>query len=292
MIVKLCTRLYRFFRTHSLFIQAIELNNFLITASQIIFINMIFKKINFNYSRLALFLCFIGVLLLQNNYRNKIIAQTKNIDYIQEEKNLQTKINLQKIIPGFGFNNLKADWLFLNFVQYLGDKTAREKTGYSLTPQYFANIIEDDINFLSAYLILANANTMYAGQPENSISLIEEVLNSSSAENDTKQYYLLWLHKAYDELFFLGDVATAKSSYNQAQHWLRQQQVNSPTDRIGGYVPNIELLAKDSDIIQAQILAWSTVLPYVKDKENRQKITEKINSLQLELSQPHYTNSI
>lgn len=253
---------------------------------------MILKKIKFNYSSLVLSACVIGVLFLQNTYRNKIISQTQNIDYFQDEQNLQTKINFQKNIPAFGFNNLKADWLFLHFVQYLGDQTAREKTGYSLTPQYFANIIEDDINFLSAYLILANANTMYAGQPEKSISLIEEVLNSSSAENDTKQYYLLWLHKAYDELFFLGDIATAKSSYNQAQHWLRQQQLNLPKDRIGGYVPNIELLAENSDIIQAQILAWSTVLPYVKDRETKQKITEKINNLQLELAQPHYTNSI
>ena len=253
---------------------------------------MILKKINFNYSSLVLSVCAIGLLLLQNNYRNKIISQTKNLDYFQEEQNLQTKINLQKNIPAFGFNNLKADWLFLNFVQYLGDKTAREETGYSLTTQYFANIIENDINFLSAYLILANTNTMYAGQPEKSISLIEEVLNSSSAENDTKQYYLLWLHKAYDELFFLGDIATAKSSYNQAQHWLRKQHLNSPIDRIGGYVPNIELLAKNSDIIQAQILAWSTVLPYVKDQKTQQKITEKIDILQLELAQPHYSNSI
>ncbi len=254
---------------------------------------MIFKKINFNYSSLVLSACVIGGLFLQNTYRNKIISQTKNIDYFQEQQNLQNKINFQKNLPAFGFNNLKADWLFLNFVQYLGDKAAREETGYTLIPEYFANIIKDDINFLSAYLILANANTMYAAQPEKSISLIEEVLNYSSPENDTKKYYLLWLHKAYDELFFLGDIPKAQSSYNQAQHWLRHQQLNSAThNRIGGYVPNIELLSKNSDIIEAQILAWSTVLPYVKDKKTQQKITEKITTLQLEFSQTEYTNSI
>ncbi|MDJ0575675.1 MAG: hypothetical protein QNJ65_10975 [Xenococcaceae cyanobacterium MO_234.B1] len=222
-------------------------------------------------------------MVLQNNYRNKIISQTKTVDYFQEEQRLKSKINLQKIGPTFGFNNLKADWLFLNFIQYFGDKYARKKTGYSLTSEYFATIINYDVQFIAAYLTLANANTMYAGQPEKSIAFIEQILNSASPGNSSQLYYLLWLYKAYDELFFLGDIQAAQFSYSQIKQWSEQEQPNLQNNITANYFPNPEFFNTNPDITQAQILAWSTVLPHVRDIETQQKIRKKITTLKSRL---------
>ncbi len=246
---------------------------------------MIFKKTHLNCLNLVLYICLIGIIILQNNYRNKIISQAKTINYFQEEQRVKSRIKLQKIVPTFGFNNLKADWLFLNFIQYFGDKSARNQTGYNLTSEYFAAIINYDIKFLEAYLTLANANTMYAAQPEQSISFIEEILDSTSPKNYSELYYLLWLYKAYDELFFLGNIQAAKFSYSQIKQWSEQEQPNRQNNITANYFPNPEFLNTNPDITQAQILAWSTVLPHVRDIQTQQKIKEKITNLQFRLVQ-------
>lgn len=250
---------------------------------------MIFKKTNLNYSSLITYICLAGIILLQNNYRHNIKNQNKVANYFQEEKELNSKINLQKILPAFGFDNLKADTIFLNFIQYFGDGKARDATGYSLTPEYFETLINHDANFVSAHLSLANANTMYAGQPEASISFIEDIFNSASLNNNSQKHALLWLYKAYDELLFLGDTQAAEYSYKQAKKLLENNQTNSAGNIVSVYFPNTASFKGDSDIIQAQITAWSTVLPNVKNLENRQKITQKITDLKTLLNQVQLT---
>ncbi|HHP7232578.1 MAG TPA: hypothetical protein ACFCUY_17180 [Xenococcaceae cyanobacterium] len=243
---------------------------------------MIFRK-NIKFLNLILLICFIGIITLQNRHKKIQLSQSKNISYLQEESQIQSTINLYKVAPNFGFKNLKADWLFLNFIQYFGDTMARDQTGYSLTSEYFAAIVKNDRQFMQAYITLANANTMYAAQPETTVNLIEDILNSSSLVNSAQLHSALWFHKAYDELFFLGDIKAAQVSYNQGQQWLRQDgslQLNSPAN----YLPDIQSL-DDFELIQSQILAWSTVLPHVRNSETQQKITQKIAQLQFELAQ-------
>ena len=117
--------------------------------------------------------------MLQSDRYKKVAAEIENTDYKKQERQLQTALNLKKIIPSFGFDNLVADSFYLDFVQYFGDKTARDNTGYSLTPQYFEAIAKKDANFIQAYLTLATANSMYAGKAEETISLIDDVLEQA-----------------------------------------------------------------------------------------------------------------
>ncbi len=245
---------------------------------------MILKKINLNFLQLVLWFCIAGIFTLQNNHRNKIISQAETLDYFQEEQRLRSVLNLQKVVPDLGFSNLKADELFLSFIQYFGDRPAREQTGYTLTPEYFSAIIKSDPQFIAAYPTLINANTMYAGQPEQSINFIEEILDSTSTKPSDELHHLLWFYKAWDELLFLGDIPSAQYSYSQAKS-IQQEQPNLQKNVTTKYFPNTEALEKSSDIIQAQILAWSTVLPHVKDIKTKQKISAKITSLRLELTQ-------
>ena len=124
---------------------------------------------------------------------------------------------------------------------------------------------------------------MYAAQPEKSIAFIEQILNSASFENSSQLYYLLWLDKAYDELFFLGDIQAAQQSYDQIQQWRKRQQPNRQNNITANYFPNPEFLNTNPNITQAQILAWSTVLPHVRDIETQQKIRKKITTLKSRL---------
>lgn len=245
---------------------------------------MIFKKAYLSCSTLVIYISLAGILFLQNNYRSKIISQNKNSNFFQEEQRLNSKINLQKILPTFGFNNLKADQLFLSFIQYFGDESAREETGYTLTSKYFTTLINYDPNFVAAYLTMANANSMYAGEAEKTITFIEEILDSSNLESDSELYSLLWLYKAYDELLFLGDLKAAEFSYHQAQQLLSQHQRNSPQVIKSIYFPDIQSLSENSDTVQAQINAWSSVLPHVRDRATKQKIIARISNLKSELS--------
>ena len=244
---------------------------------------MNFKKTYLSCSSIIVYISLAGVLFLQNNYRSKIISQNKSTNFFQEEQRLNSQINLQNLVPTFGFNNLKADKLFLSFIQYFGNDSAREETGYTLTPKYFATLMKYDTNFVDAYLTMANANSMYAGQPEKTISFIEEILDSANLQSDSELYSLLWLYKAYDELLFLGDLKAADFSYNQAKMLLAQHQQNSPTVANSVHFPNTQSLNKNSDIIQAQITAWSSVLPHVRDTATKQKIITRISHLKTKL---------
>jgi hypothetical protein len=77
-------------------------------------------------------------------------------------------------MPSFGYNNIIANWVYLNFVQYFGDDEVRAKTGYSLSPEYFEVILGRDPRFIPAYLSLSTSTSMYAGMPERSIKLTEK----------------------------------------------------------------------------------------------------------------------
>ena len=92
----------------------------------------------------------IGIATLQK----PLIDQDKflTIDEIyQEEKNSSNKLALIKRIPTFGFDNLIASWLFLDFVAYYGNAEHRDITGYSVVPEYYELITIRDPRYVNSY---------------------------------------------------------------------------------------------------------------------------------------------
>src|SRR5690349_1754508 len=94
--------------------------------------------------------CILAVGALQLPQLNELKSGLKN----PTPETLQQKVNLEKIrlnllqqAPTFGFDNVLADWVFLNFLQYFGDDPARLQTGYALSPEYFKVIIARDPRF-------------------------------------------------------------------------------------------------------------------------------------------------
>ena len=149
------------------------------------------------------------------------LAHLKNnpkVNYAEEEQSLKLELNLQRKLPSFGFGNAIADWNFLKYVQYYGDTVAREATGYDLIPEFFETMVSTDPRFVQAYLSLSTANSIFAGRPDKTVALMNQVLKNVSPKTSPLAYFI-WIYKGVDEILFLGDLKAAQHSYEMASEW-------------------------------------------------------------------------
>ncbi|NJR46649.1 MAG: hypothetical protein HC775_13215 [Hyellaceae cyanobacterium CSU_1_1] len=116
------------------------------------------------------FIVLAGIIFLQSQEYKKSVQKLNDADYLAQEQEQAERVDWQQQTSHLDFDNLKADWTYLNFVQYFGNANARETIGYKLVPEYFETITTIDPRFTSAYLNLTIANSMYAGYPEKTIA--------------------------------------------------------------------------------------------------------------------------
>ena len=239
-------------------------------------------------TQLIITLSFLGVIYsLQKEYYHKSQLQIRANNYGRQIESAQVSLNIQKLVPTFGFGNLRADLTYLQFLQYFGDEDARKQTGYHLVPSYFEAVANYDPNFTQANLSFSVANSMYAGQPEKTVTLMEKILASSSPDLDNT--YLIWLNKGLDELLFLGDNQAALNSYrNSTKSAISQGKSNFNRHELHNITlmnqSKIDYLATNPDTREAQITAWKSVLPHVVDTSHRQTICDRIDLLEESLS--------
>jgi hypothetical protein len=230
---------------------------------------------------LSPFICLAGIVILQGQEYKKSIRKLNSADYLAQEQEQARLINWQKQSAYFGFDNLQADLSYLNFVQYFGDKSARETIGYKLVPDYFSTVSSIDPRFTQAHLRLAIANSMYAGNPEQTIAFMEQILQSVDPKSAQAAY--LWTSKGLDELLFMGDKQAAIGSYNMAANWADLTK-GDRADKIK--IKDLESALESTDEIdlkEAQIFAWSSVLVNIKDYQRKQEIIDKISNLKAEV---------
>lgn len=242
-------------------------------------------KLAINIGAIATF-AIITVGLQLPRLNQKIAGQTAEADQksiSQEKARLQF---LSKLPPrGFGFNNMIANLTFLGFLQYFGDDVARQqnKTGYSLSPDFFDVIISRDPRHIYAYLFMSNSVTLFTGQPKKAIALYEKGLPYISPET---QYdaYTVWRRRAIDELLFLGDSAAARQSYLKAAEWadratfppnaLPETKFIAESSRVSA-----EFLRQDPNSKSARISAWSSVLTSAVDQKTYQIAVNELDRL-------------
>ena len=228
------------------------------------------------------FICLAGIVILQGQQYKKSVIKLNRDNYLRQEKEQAELIKFQQKTSNLGFDNLAADLSYLNFVQYFGDRNARETIGYRLVPDYFETIGSLDPRFTQAHLRLAIANTMYAGNAETTVALIEEVL--AVVEPNSEDAALLWTSKGLDELLFFGDKDAAIKSYQTATQWAAIEQSKRPD---GLTIKDLELaLANTTEIElkETQIRAWSSVLVYIRDNQRTREILAKIITLKAEVA--------
>ncbi len=205
---------------------------------------------------------FAAVVYLQTPQLSSLKHQHKNLsktDLQQAEVKTKLQLEIAKTLPTFGFDNLVADWHFIDFVQYFGDTEVRQKAGYGAAMEYFDAMIDRDPRFLYAYFYLSSTGSIYAGQPEKSVSLMDRGLKSLSPQVPDRGYYI-WRLKAVDELLFLGKIPDARNSMLTAANW-----ASKSTTPEGQNVAKISqgtaaYLARNPNSKQAQFDAWNMVL--------------------------------
>lgn len=205
---------------------------------------------------------FAAIVYLQMPQLAAVKERSKIVDKLvlrREEARTNRYLSIAKTFPTFGYDNLVANWYFLEFVQYFGDSEVRKQVGFGSSMEYFEAILNRDPRFLQGYFYLSSTGTMYAGAPERSVEIMERGLKSLSPQVPDRGYFI-WRLKAVDELLFLGNVPAARNSMQTAANWARQ----SPTQE-GQNVARLSqntatYLARNPNSKKAQFDTWSMVL--------------------------------
>lgn len=225
-------------------------------------------------------LCMLGVGLLQFPKMQKLLHSNKtpSLEIQRTIDSEKVRLNFLKRMPSFGYNNIIANWVYLNFVQYFGDDEARAKTGYSLSPEYFEVILGRDPRFIPAYLSLSTSTSMYAGMPERSIKLTQKALKSLSPWVPEKSYYV-WRYKGIDELLFLGKSSTAQDSFEIAADWASQHTDQESKQAASVSQKTAEFLKQNPNSKLARIASWTMILNNQVDQTTRQRAINEIEAL-------------
>lgn len=249
---------------------------------------MIFKKyLKLSVSFLTLSICMASIVYLQKDSLDKSETVRDKDIYIKEQKQFSTTAKIHKKLPSFGFNNLLADWTFLQFIQYFGDGEARQVTGYPVVTHYFEDIVNRDPNFMQSHLVMSSANSLFAARPQKTVALMDKAIEKVDLKVSNYPF-LLWTYKAADEILFLGDLKAAKNSYATAAEWAKKWAKFHNNDMgyemAERYERSAAFLATNPDPTQAQIGAWMSVLSSAKDKKTANYIIGKLEDLGVEIS--------
>ncbi len=171
----------------------------------------------------------------------------------QAEQQERLRLNLLSKIPSFGFDNLVADWTFLNFIQYYGDIAAREATGFSLGSNYFDIITRRDPRFVESYLFLSGTVSYQMGKPELAQELIKRGTDALSPQMHPKAFSV-WRWKALDQILLLGDLPGAARSFDMTANWAAQSEEHKQ------FAPNFQqsanFLRTNPDIRWVRFQTW------------------------------------
>jgi hypothetical protein len=185
-------------------------------------------------------------------------------DLRREEARIKDRLIIAKTLPAFGYRNLIADWYFIDFAQYFGDTEVRQQTGYGAAMNYFDTILDRDPRFLYAYFYLSSTGSLYAGQPERSVAIMNKGLKSLSPTVPDRGYYI-WRMKAVDEMLFLGKIPDARKSMLTAANWARQNPSEEGQRVAKLFQGTANYLARNPNSKMAQFDAWSMVLSNAVD---------------------------
>ncbi|PSR17712.1 hypothetical protein C8255_11215 [filamentous cyanobacterium CCP3] len=198
--------------------------------------------------------------------------------FVQQEQATAATLALAQEMPTFGFDNLVSGWFFLRFLQYFGDDEARTATGYSLSPDFFKIIIPNDPYYRLYYIFLSGSTSNFAAQPQESVALIDQGLESFTPAFPEDGFYI-WRYRAVDELLYLGDAEAAQKSYRIAADWARQSAHPDAPYIAENSQRTADFLARNPLSKQAQVNAWASVLGNAFDDATRQRAIDRINAL-------------
>ena len=247
--------------------------------------NFLRLKKTFSNSQLFLLIMFAltlwGVISLQNQELRLSNRSKQMDDFFAGQESQKQSLSLSRRLPSVGFNNIVADWIYLNFIQYFGDTLIREKKGYELCPDYFKSLIKKDPAFVDAVLILDICTSVFDGQPLKSLDNLLISVNSMNPHMisiNTRPYYV-WKALGTGQLLFTDDPLKTVQSYRQAIDWAKVYS-DEPAQRfIQNLSSSIEFLSKNPDSKLARIGAWANILGTNPDKKTLTRVIKEIELL-------------
>ena len=205
--------------------------------------------------------------------KEKILLDSTDAILVEQKEALQFK--LLKASPTFGFDNLIADWVFLQFLQYFGDDVARNQTGYSLSEDYFDIITRLDPRWVDIYLFLSNSLSIYEGKPKVAVEYMTRGTNELSPEIDPKAWQV-WRFKGIDQLLLVGDIPGAIRSHEMAAKWTE----NTSYQELSSLFKNTaEFLKTDPDSKLIKFNAWLWVYYQTQDSRVKERAQQEIIEL-------------
>ena len=197
-----------------------------------------------------------GVIMMQKAQLDRPMLSQATPQQVEQQEGV--RLNLLKRLPNLGFNNMVADWAFLNYLQYYGDETARQKTGYSLLSPYFDVITQRDPRFIDCYLFLTGSLSYQLGQPE----LAAQYLKRGTAALSPKlqpRAFTLWRFLGLDQLLLTGDVPGAIHSHQMAAAWAAAtgDPELQPVAKV--FALTAQFLTTDPDSRSVRLNAWATI---------------------------------
>jgi hypothetical protein len=223
----------------------------------------------------------LGILQLQAQQFDRLThtfqeSATKTLTQDLEKE--AARLTLLQYFPTFGFDNVVADWSFLNFLQYFGDTPVREITGYGLSPAYFEVILDKDPYFLEAYFFLSGSTAFFAQLPEVSVNLMAEKLQLMSPTEPRRSYYI-WRYKGIDEVLLLEDRPAAQVSFATAAEWARIDGSDEALRLAELTSEAAQSLAGGNEDPVSQIKLWEMVLTNGFDPATQQLAISQIRAL-------------
>ncbi|WP_283756829.1 hypothetical protein [Roseofilum casamattae] len=219
-----------------------------------------------------------GLQLPKLNQLQRERVETSQEQWEQEVTQESVELQLLKTFPNFGFDNLIANWVFIKYLIYFGDDSAREQTGYELIPEYFDINITEDPRFVPAYFYLSASLSLYLGEPEISVAMMQRQLENLSPKDPPGAYYI-WRYLGIDQLLFLGDSNAARESFEQAAVWAKEY--SDPESEMVRDISQVtaRFLAQNPDSKQAQYAAWILVYQNAIDAQVRDRAIAGIRSV-------------
>jgi hypothetical protein len=217
-----------------------------------------------------------GVIFMQRSQLTR--PSLWSSDPKQAEQQEAVKLRLLKQLPAFGFDNLVADWTFLNFLQYYGDNEVRAKTGYALSPQYFDIITHLDPRFVDVYLFLSGSISYQLGEPKVAVTLMDRGTAALSPQITPKAFQV-WRFKGLDQLLLLGNVPGSIHSHEMAAQWVQGTPYQALTPL---FEQTAVFLRRDPNSVPVRFQAWTSIYyqaAAVSDRTTQARAKQEILSL-------------
>lgn len=218
-----------------------------------------------------------GVILMQRAQLQRPSLSQETPQKAEQQESL--RLALMQKMPSFGFDNMVANWVFLNFLQYYGDDEARQQTGYSLSPEFFEVITQRDPRFVEAYYHLSSSVSYELGKPERTLELMQRGMEKLLPKNNSRAF-VVWRFAALDQVLLLGDYPGAIRSFEMAAKLAGQTEEFKELEAI--FQGSADFLKSNPDTRLVRFQAWSILYEQavrIGDKRTKERAVREIIAL-------------